>query len=423
MRMNKLFLLASVLIIFITSCNKDAELIDENGSNNELLFQKIDSLKLKTSTVLDNTVNGTNLTNILLGATQDPRFGFSKAAFYTEFSLSKNAFALGSNAVLDSIVLVLNQTSSYGSLNALYDLNVYELNQTLDPNANYENNTVLNLKGAALASVNNYKFKSGNGSLRIKLNDTFGNSLKNKFGTQTMESSDNLKAFFKGVYVTANASNGDGFVTLALKNDNTKLQMYFHSDTYSDTSFVFNVATKDITLNQYSNNTAGSEAATAISDNNKDESFSYVSSMSGVKTLVSFPDMAFLNKAIINKAEISFYQADYSNSLNTSFPEMENMFLFVNLKDTTLSFLPDFSISNPGPFGGAKKLVVVNGQNTYKYTFNITKYVQDLIKGTAKGETLYLNNISNNQGGRIKIGGGANSALPVKLEILYTIKK
>lgn len=419
--MNKLFLLASVLLIFATSCNKDAELIDDSGSNNGLPFQKIDSLKLKTSTVLDNTVDGTNLTNVLLGATQDPRFGFTKAAFYTEFSLTQNAFSLGANAVLDSIVLVLNQTDAYGSLNALYDLNVYELNQTLDPTAEYKNNTVLNLKSTTLASVNSYKFNSENTSIRIKLNDTFGNSLKNKFGTETMESSDNLKAFFKGVYVTANASNGDGFVTLGLKNDNTKLQMYFHSDTYSDTSFVFNVSTDDVTLNQYSNNTVGSEAASAISDSNKDESFSYVSSMSGVKTLVSFPDMSFLNEAIINKAEISFYQADYSNPLNTSFPEIENMFLFVNLSDESLAFLPDFS-SNPSSFGGSKELVAINGQNTYKYTFNITKYVQELIKGTADGETLFLNNISNNQGGRIKIGGGANSTLPVKLEILYTIK-
>ena len=53
--MNKLFLLASVLLIFATSCNKDAELIDDSGSNNGLPFQKIDSLKLKTSTVLHKT--------------------------------------------------------------------------------------------------------------------------------------------------------------------------------------------------------------------------------------------------------------------------------------------------------------------------------------------------------------------------------
>ena len=122
--------------------------------------------------------------------------------------------------------------------------------------------------------------------------------------------------------------------------------MYFHSDTYTDTSFVFNVATKDVTLNQYSNNFIGSEAAAAISDSNKDESFSYVSSMSGVKTLVSFPDMAFLNEAIINKAEISFYQADYNNSLNTSFSEIENLLRFVNLTDTKIAFLPKDYLHN-----------------------------------------------------------------------------
>lgn len=423
MKRNKLFLIASILLIFATSCNKEAELVDPNGSNNQILFKSIDSLKVKTSTLLDNSADGKNINNILLGASQDPRFGFSKAAFYTEFSLSQNSFDLGANPVLDSIVLVLNQTDAYGSLNAFFDLSVYELSQKLIPTADYQNNTVLNVKPSTLANINNYKFSKTNGDIRIKLDDSFGNSLKNQFGTQTMKSSDDLKNFFKGIYVTANANNGDGFVTLGLKNDKTKLQMYFHSDKYSDTSFVFNVATKDISISQYSNNNLGSEAASAISDSNTDESVSYVSSMSGAKTLVSFPEMAFLKEAIINKAELTFYQEDYSSSINASLPEMNTLFLFVNLKDTNITFLPDFTLGNPGPFGGKKELTQVNGLNTYKYTFNVTKYVQELIKGTADGNTLYVNNISNNQGGRIKIGGGAHSVLSPKLELLYTIKK
>ena len=57
-------------------------------------------------------------------------------------------------------------------------------------------------------------------------------------------------------------------------------------------------------------------------------------------------------------------------------PEIERLFLFVNLEDTSLSFLPDFSLSDPTAFGGTKELVEINGQNTYKYTFNITYYIQ-----------------------------------------------
>lgn len=423
MTLNKLTLIASIFLILATACNKDAELIGDSESNNVLNFKSIDSLKVQTKTLKDESADGKNIANVMLGATNDPRIGFSKAAFYSEFSLSQNAFELGANAVLDSVVLVLKQTSNYGSLNAMFDLSVYELNHTLDKNAQYNNNTVLNIKSNPLANISNYKFSKTNGDIRIRLDDAFGNSLINQFGTQVTESSDNFKNFFKGIYVSATATNGDGFVSLGLKNDNTKIALYYHSATQTDTSYTFAIDNSDISINQYSNNISGSEAASAISDSNINEEVSYVSSMSNIKTAVTFPDLSFLNEVIINKAEITFYQEDYSNSLNISFPEIENLFLFVNLEDTNLAFLPDFNVGNPAPFGGKKELSSVNGLNTYKYTFNITKYVQSLIKGTSKGETLYLTNISNNNGARIKIGGGANSTLPVKLELLYTVKK
>lgn len=413
----------SIVLFLGTSCNKDAELVDDNASNNGLGFVLLDSLKVKTSTIEDQLVNGKNVPNVLLGSSSDPRFGFSKAAFYSELSLSQNAYDLGANAVLDSIVLILDQSAQYGSLNAGFDLDVYELNHDFDSEFEYQNNAVLNIKSPTLASYTNFKFPAADQDIRIKLDDAFGNILLSKFGTSTLESSANFKDFFKGIYVTASSPNGDGFSTLALKNDNTKLKMYYHSDTQTDTSYSFIVESGDIVLNQYVHHTAGSEAETATTDSDTDELISYVSSMSSFKTLVRFPDMTFLQEVIVNKAELSFYQLDYSNSLNTSLPEMDQLFLFVKLGDTSLTFLPDFTLSNPLPFGGRKELVAVAGQNTYKYTFNITNYVQALIKGTAKGDQLYLSNITNNQGGRIKIGGGAHSTLPVKLELLYTEKK
>lgn len=423
--MNKinLFFWACIILFLGTSCNKDAELIDDNAGDNSLDFKLIDSLKVKTSTIIDESADGKNLTSVLLGSSNDPRFGFSKAAFYAELSLTQNGFELGANPVLDSVVLILNQSAHYGSLNASFDLNVYELNHTLDSDFEYDNNSVLNVKSPPLANISNFNFSSVDDPLRIKLNDTFGNNLLAQFGTSTLESSANFKNYFNGIYVTATSTNGDGFSTLALKNDATKIELFYHSDTQTDTSYSFVVESGDVTLNQYNHNSTGSEAELAANDSNTDEMFSYVSSMSSFKTLVSFPDMTFLEEVVINKAELSFYQADYSNSINASLPEMERLFLFVNTGDTSIAFLPDFSLNNPTPFGGTKELLEINGLNTFKYTFNITDYVQDLIKGNADGDQLYLNNISNNEGGRIKIGGGANSTLPVKLELLYTVKK
>lgn len=418
-----LFFLANLVLLLSTSCNKDAEIIDPSAGDNALKLKFNDTLRLKTRTILDEAADGKNITSVLLGASNDPRFGSARASFYTEFSLSQNSYNLGPNPVLDSVVLVLNQTAHYGSLNADFKIDVYELDHRLDSDFNYRNNTVLNVKSPTLASHSNFKFSTIDKNLRIKLDDTFGNNLISQFGGDVMESSTNFKNYFNGLYVTASSSNGDGFSTLALKTDNTTIELYYHSDTQTDTSYTFKISSGDVSVNQYNNNTTGSEAAAAVADANQDEAESYISSMSGFRTLVSFPDMSFLEETIINKAELSFYQADFSNGLNNSLPEMDRLFMFVNLGDSIIDLLPDFNINNPGPFGGIKELVEINGQNTYKYTFNVTNYIQDLIKGTAEGDQLFLNNVSNNQGGRIKIGGGASASLPVKLELLYTEKK
>ena len=186
-----------------------------------------------------------------------------------------------------------------------------------------------------------------------------------EFGGTALESSANFKEYFNGIYVTTTSTNGDGFSTLALKNDETKLELFYHSDTPTDTSFTFVIETSDLSLNQYNNITTASEVSAAVLDVDTDEMISYVSSMSNVKTKVSFPDLSALEEVIINKAEISFYQADYSSSINNSLPEIERLFLFVNLEDTSLAFLPDFSLSNPSLFGGTKELVEINNQKHY----------------------------------------------------------
>lgn len=423
--MNKysLFLLANLIILIATSCNKDAELIDDNPSNNQLTYGVIDSFKVKSYTIKDNPSNGKNLNNVLLGASNDTRFGFYKAAFYAQFSLSQNDFDLGTNPILDSVVLVLDKSKHYGDLNALFNLDVYEINHNIDNVLTYDNTTVLNIKSSPLASFSNFQFDKNTEVMRLKLNNTFGTNLLNQFGTNTMLSSENFKTFFNGIYVTATATNADGFVTLALKNDISKIELFYSSDTQTDTSYSFIVDNADVNINQYNTNITGSEASTAILDSDIDENISYISSMTAVKTVLEFPDLSSLEQTIINKADLTIYSADYGTLESIKLPEPENLFLFHNLNDTSISFLPDFSLSNPSPFGGKKELVVVNGQNTYKYTFNITRYIQSLVNNSSESTSLYLSDILNNEGNRIKIGGGSNTTLPIKLEILYTQKK
>lgn len=419
--MNKLFAFISAVLIVSSIACTDKEEIQKPIDIGALNFNAVDSLVIQSKTIADESINGKNLSTVLLGETNDPRVGNNKAAFYTQLSISKNAFDIGNNAVLDSVVLILKQKAAYGKLNTAFHLSVYEMTSTLSSSESYDNNTVLNVNANKLGDFPQTNFKANTTSIRLKLDDSFGNDLLNQFGTSVMESTTNFQNYLKGIYVTATSPNGSGMVSLNLKDDVSRLELFYHNDTHSDTSFVYTINNKDVSINQYTRNINGTALNQAIA-NGENATEAYVVPQSTAKTILTFPDVSFLNNSIINKAEITFYQADYGSSNALNFPEQEQLFLFVNLHDTSVSFLPDFDLNNPNDFGGKKDLVEINGQNTNSYTLNITQYIQSLVNNTAKNNQLVVAGTSNNEANRIKIAGGNHPTLPIKLKILYTRK-
>jgi len=412
--MNRFFILLFASFIFL-ACNKDA-VIEDDIDNNELGLVHLDTFKINSKTILDKVINGNNISIALLGQTNDSRVGESKASFYTQFSLTKNSFNLGNNPVLDSVVLIFKQTDSYGDLNSTFDINVYELENEI-ADISYKNNSVLNVKPNTLASISNYKFSKNEGSIRIPMNTTFSNKLFSFFGTEALESSDKFKESFKGMYVTTNTINGDGFVYINLHNDETALKMYYHNDEVADTSYSFIVETKDNTINQYLHDISNSEIENIIDQEN--ESIAFVGSMSSYKTEIEMPDLSNLNGIVINKATLTVFQEDFGEAISISFEEPDKMILLQNLQDTSVAFLNGYSLSKVGPVGGSEK-TTLNGTNTVKYTFKITDYIQSLVKGNAKSNSLYIKTLGNNEGNRIKISGGNNTNSPIKLDIIYT---
>lgn len=413
--MNKFFIFIMTISVSFIACNKDA-VIEQDVDNNELGLASIDTFKLKSKTIFDLPISGDDISTVVLGQTNDPRFGEHKASLYTEFSLSKNSFSLGTNPVLDSIVLILKQKDSYGKLNSSFDINIYELNGFIE-DISYDNNSVLNVKPSTLATINSYKFSQEAKSIRIPLKNSFGTSLLNQFGTSTMKSSDNFKDFFNGIYASISSTGGDGFVYLDLRKDESKIQLYYHNDEITDTSYSFIIEAKDKTINQYLHNGLSSEVINAI--NAEDNTLAYVSSMSSYKTEIEMPDLSSLKNIIVNKATITVYQEDFGSTESIKFPEANQMIMFQNLQDTGIAFLTGYGLKSVGPLAKANK-TIINGNNIVEYEFEVSKYIQKIITGDAKSNTIYLKNLSNNEGNRTKFGGGNHLDIPMKLNIVYT---
>ena len=100
-----LALLLGTLLLTFASCKKSPNTIGNNliGESEYIDIYHTDTVAIVCHSYLDS-VNTTNPSSGLLGATKDPVFGTSEAGFYTQFRFSVAGQSFGNNPVVDSLV-------------------------------------------------------------------------------------------------------------------------------------------------------------------------------------------------------------------------------------------------------------------------------------------------------------------------------
>jgi hypothetical protein len=100
-----------LLLLFSTACTKNdkglgQEIIDPNALLNGITT---DTFELYTYSIVEDSTETKNASNVLLGSYQDPKFGKVEAAVYTEFRLPglNPNFGDPTQIVIDSFVLAL----------------------------------------------------------------------------------------------------------------------------------------------------------------------------------------------------------------------------------------------------------------------------------------------------------------------------
>lgn len=415
--MKKVRLLLFVLpLFFLANCEKDPSLVgNPNGDN----LARLDSTVLVAYTVKDEAKDALNEGDIVLGRLDDPRFGTTVASFYSQFRLTTAAFTPGSNAVLDSAVLVLQVEEAYGPLNSALDLQVFRLTEAIVPGNTYPSDAILSSGSTLLGGLNNLMYTDQT-SIRVPLDLSFGTELFNLFGTSTTENNVNFLAYLNGLYVTLDPnSGGDGLIDIDITS--SALKLYFRSDLATDSVYSFVIDEQTLRVNQYSTALAGSEVESALLDlSNNDENI-LLGGLQVSKGKIILPDLTSLQGAIINQAKLTFYQSDYGNPLNIDYA-LPNFLLLTGSKDndSTVYFLTDYSTSTPTSYGGTPSLVDVNGMPTFAYSYALPLFIQRLVNQETDITSLNIEVVNYNNGNSVKLGGGNHPDLPIRLEILYT---
>ena len=368
--------IAFLLVVFCFSCT-DPDILGleiQPESDNILIFNSLSS-DFQTEIESEDSLRTDNVVSLTLGEIHDPIFGLNSAGFYTQLLLTENNIDLGTNPIVDSVILSYTYSGSYGDLSQFDNISVQRVFTDLHNDSIYYSNT-FQLAASNIYNVEEYIISesSNNPNIRIKLTNEFGQQIID-LGSEFLVDNETFLSQFQGLSLSAFGSNA--MLYLNPNGSESYFKIYYKNDeNISDTlSLDFQVGGDAARVNIF--NEKSSE--NIIEDISK----IYIQSMAGYKAKISFNNIdslrALLRNQVINKATVEFNVLDGSQSEYLA----HNKLVLVRTNSAGENiFLSDFLLEGDDYFGG--------DLNNEKYQFNITRYLYQLLTNPDYTPELYL---------------------------------
>lgn len=399
----------------------------------------------------------------------DPLFGSTHANIYFEFKpqyFPYNFPAADANSIdIDSAVMVLQYSHSFGDTNMLQKVNVYQLSDTFNLATSYTTCRVLDYNNSDLLgqkafypsvlkdSVHAYNEEAAN-QLRIPISQSFIQKFIDD-SAQIFRSDNDFINYFKGFAVVPDeATGGNALNYFDFTTSRLAIYMRYKNGGTADTSVVtFALSGYSGLSNSVVRNYGSSAIANHLSQPASGDSLVFIQTSPGTYALLTVPALTSLSNRVINSAEIIVDQAYSPNSLNDIFSPPAN--LYVEIKDPSINngnYIPipcDFSAgelqSGFQYLGGQMKTTTnSSGQSIAEYHLNITRFVQSIVTKGKQNFTLklsapqYITNTSTyvdwcGQGigpfsvarnteaqGRVVLNGTNDTPTHIRLHVIYS---
>jgi len=460
MKFSRIDLLTLLISLFIlNSCkNQDAIGLGVNSSN-QINGAMVDTSTIVVNTLPEDSVVTSGLAKSPLGYFIDPVLGTSQADLATSLSLPGGAaYSLPPGTInIDSVRLVISFADGfYGdSIESVYKINVYQLNEKYINGTTYYNTKKWNYNSSSLLGTLTFNARTHDSvkifniipaapdtlisvqpEIRVPVNPSFiVNNLLNADGN-TLSSNTIFQNNIKGLYITIDKTKTTGSAGIFMIKADT-LAVYYRAvngatiDTgqaYMPISNMTSAITHTYTpaVQSALNNTASSNGTF------------YLQGLAGLKAKISFPGLLknlrsnLLKKdsdLILNRAELVITPVAGSNIPYTALPKLTMYTLDLALQPTLLQ---DASTLDPR-YGGVNVFGGFYSYATQNYHFVITAFLQDLLLGKTVDRGTYIApvDITNTTSvdyletpevaaRTIAVGTNKNSPYRITLNIIYT---
>ncbi len=382
---------------------------------------------IRAYTFSEDTVRTDEPQKSLLGSFNDPLFGHTEIDAALQFRLTSFP-TFGTNPVADSIVFFFYYRTVYGDTSTVQRIRVFELNQSIDPDATYYSTDDLSTY-AASTPLAEFDFKP-QVTLDSLRKDTLYQLGKVKLDISLAEkllSADSLNMinnevflnYFKGLYFQPQrSSQGGAIVSLELiptsAFQGSALVLYYHNDTDTLASNAYFVTDFSARVNTYRHDYSPTAFYQQLNKETVVDSLIYVQSTGGLKSKVYLPGIENWRDSIniaINKAELVF-QVDTTLSDYKKYPLPDQLFLTF-IDDNGQERLPSDYSFYPIYYGGFLL-------SDFTYRFNITQHMQSIIKNQTNNNGFFLTTVYKNNQMRRAVLKGANSDHGIRFVVTYS---
>lgn len=447
-----LFFIAIALVA--TSCKKPEEEIGlELQPGSDLLqANRVDTFSINAYTVIDDSVRTDKLNPAIIGAFEDPIFGFTKAGHVTQLRLTStnpNLIPAGSSIddiIVDSVMLVLDYYDEdiqnapvspvYGNMGEQY-FEVFELTDSLLTDSFYYENTPVNHMAQDLVK-SGFNLQTPNvedsvvlgditlpPQMRIPLTESFADRFLQASVDGGLDNATFL-SLLKGIYITVDETkfntSQSGLISFDTFTGNSRITLYYRTVLPDTTeSFVYSFAIRGQSA-KYENIVHDYTMATPnlsqqlAGDTSLGQQDLYIQSLAGTKVFVDLPYIESLRDSsgiAINQAKIILPVR--GGDLEAFAPQTQLLIFPLN-KDGKIYTL---QFDNPFDYGKYNEEDGV-------YEFYITRYLQQVLLGEREHYGFEIVSIAaGNSPNRVILNGAEypNATSPsnnLKLAITFT---
>ena len=365
----------------------------------QLQVQSVDSVSIKTSTVMrtDSFLTSGDA-DMVVGQWKDAQTGQLTTQGFAAIDYPANSLVSQTNLRLDSLVLELGYSFTYGDTTSAFSLGVYPLNRPL-PAQNYFNTSSVGYSTKPLVQRTFVPQQfSGNRLLQIRVSDELAQNLYAKLISGDITDNISLNDFLPG-FALVGKSTTNTFLGFTTSASISGLRLYYHDTDVNRTASTLLFPISSLHFTSIRNDRTGTPLSAlksrsdVVSSTTTDRT-TFVSLAAGLQTRLEFPYLNDFfrpgNFADLNRALLVISPVRQNSRDNTAPPTTLQLYQ-TNSQNEFIATIPGGStgadIASAGYYLVPEPITPLI---TDSYTIDLTYYIGQIIKKKSLAQPLLL---------------------------------